>query len=423
MKKYKFDTLQIHGGFESDEKGSSIPPIYQSASFVFDDPDQAARTFALEEDRFIYTRINNPTNDVFEKRMALLDGGVGALAVSSGMSAITVALLNILSAGDELIASSTLYGGTYTLFSLTFEKMGIKVKFVDTDDIESVKNAITDKTKAVYLETIGNPKLNIPDFDKIVEIAHSIPVPVIVDNTAVTSYLFKPIYFGVDIVIYSATKYISGHGTAIGGVIVDSGNFDWSKGNFPQFTKPDPGYHGIVYTEKFGKSAFINRARLQVLRDLGSCLSPFNAFLFLLGLETLSLRMDKHSSNALKVARFLENHDKIAWVNYPGLKSSDYYELSQKYIPNGQSGLIGFGIKGGFDSGKKFIENVELLVHLANIGDARTLVIHPASTTHQQLSKKERESAGVTDDFIRMSVGIENPDDIIEDIDSALRKV
>ena len=423
MKKYKFDTLQIHGGFESDEKGSSISPIYQSASFVFDDPDQAARTFALDEDRFIYTRINNPTNDIFEKRMALLDGGVGALAVSSGMSAITIALLNILSAGDELVASSTLYGGTYTLFSLTFEKLGIKVNFVDTDDIESIKNAITNKTKAIYLETIGNPKLNIPDFEEIVKLAHSIPIPVIVDNTVMTSYLFNPINFGVDIVVYSATKYISGHGTSIGGVIIDSGNFDWSKGNFPQFTQPDPGYHGIIYNEKFGNAAFINRAKLQVLRDLGSCLSPFNSFLFLMGLETLSLRMDKHSSNALKIAKYLENHEKVAWVNYPGLESSDYYSLSQKYLPNGQSGLIGFGVKGGFEAGKKFIENVSLLVHLANIGDARTLVIHPASTTHQQLSKEERESAGVTDDFIRMSVGIENPDDIIEDIDSALKKI
>ncbi len=417
---WKFDTLSIHGGFQSDENGAALPPIYQSTSFVFRDSDHAARVFNLEEDGFIYTRINNPTLDVLEKRMALLEGGVGAVAAASGMAAITMTMLSLLKEGDEIVAASTLYGGTVTLFNLTLSRLGIKTTFVDPDDPENFRRAITEKTRVVYLETIGNPKLNIPDFEKIVEIAHSIPIPVVVDNTAATPYLFKPFDWGIDIAVYSMTKYLSGHATSIAGIIVDSGNFPWKEGGFTQFTEPDPGYHGIIFTEKFGKRAFIERTRLQVLRDIGGALSPFNAFLILLGMETLSLRMDKHSSNALKVARFLEGHPAVERVNYPGLESSPYRSLAEKYLPVGQSGLVGFELKGGYEAGKKFISRVRLLKHLANIGDARSLVIHPASTTHQQLSREERLKAGVTDGFIRLSVGIEDPDDIISDIDQAL---
>ncbi len=418
---WKFDTIAIHGGFESDEKGASLPPIYQSTSFIFRDPDHAARVFNLEEEGFIYTRINNPTVDVLEKRVALLEGGVGAVATSSGMAAIAMTMLSLLREGDEVVAATTLYGGTVTLFKITLSRLGINFKFVDPDDPENFKRAITEKTRAVYLETVGNPKLNIPDFEEIVKIAHSVPVPVILDNTVATPYLFRPFDWGVDIAVYSLTKYISGHATSIGGLIVDSGNFPWEEGGFTQFTTPDPGYHGIVFTEKFGKAAFIERTRLQILRDIGGCMSPFNAFLILLGLETLSLRMDRHSSNALKVAEFLESHPAVKEVNYPGLKSSRYYDLARKYLPRGQSGLVGFELKGGYEAGKEFIRRVKLLKHLANIGDARSLVIHPASTTHQQLSREERLKAGVSDGFIRLSVGIEDPDDIIADIEQALK--
>ncbi len=420
---WKFDTLLIHGGFEGDEKGASLPPIYQSTSFVFKDPDHAARVFNLEEDWFIYTRINNPTVDVLEKRVSMLEGGVGAVATSSGMAAIATTMMTLLKEGDEVVSASTLYGGTVTLFNLTLSKFGVKFKFVDPDDPENFRRAITDKTRAIYLETVGNPKLNIPDFEEIVKIAHSIPIPVIVDNTVATPYLFKPIEWGVDIVIYSLTKYLSGHATSIGGLIVDSGKFPWKEGGFTQFSEPDPGYHGIIFSEKFGNAAFIAKARLQTLRDLGGSLSPFNAFLILLGIETLSLRMEKHSFNALKVAQFLENHPAVEKVNYPGLKSNLYYPLAKKYLTKGQSGLIGFELKDGYEAGKKFIENVKLLKHLANIGDARSLVIHPASTTHQQLSKEERLKAGVTDGFIRLSVGIEDANDIIADIEQALDKL
>ncbi len=417
---WKFDTISIHGGFKADEKGASLPPIYQSTSFVFKSSEHAARVFNLEEDGFIYTRINNPTIDVLEKRIALLEGGVGAVAASSGMAAITMTILSLLKEGDEILAASTLYGGTVTLFNLTLSRLGIKTTFVDPDDPENFRKALTKNTKVIYLETIGNPKLNIPDFEKIVEIAHSVPIPVVVDNTATTPYLFRPFDWGVDIVVYSLTKYLSGHATSIGGMIVDGGKFPWKEGGFIQFTEPDPGYHGIVFTEKFGPRAFVERTRLQVLRDIGGALSPFNAFLILLGIETLSLRMEKHSANALRVAEFLESHPAVERVNYPGLKSSHYYQLAQKYMPRGQSGLVGFELKGGYEAGKKFISRVKLLKHLANIGDARSLVIHPASTTHQQLTREERIKAGVTDGFIRLSVGIEDPDDIIADIKQAL---
>ncbi len=420
---YKFDTLSIHGGFEPDEKGASLPPIYQSTSFIFKDPDHAARIFNLEEEGFIYTRINNPTADVLEKRMTLLDGGVGAVATSSGMAAITTTMLSLLGEGDEILSSSALYGGTITLFSLTLANLGINVKYVDADDPENFKKALTPQTKVIYLETIGNPKLNIPDFERVVEIAHSVPIPVVVDNTVATPYLFKPIEWGVDIVVYSLTKYLSGHATSVGGLIVDSGNFPWKEGGFKQFTEPDSGYHGIIFSEKFGRAAFIARTRLQTLRDLGGSISPFNAFLILMGIETLSLRMEKHSKNALKVAEFLASHPAVANVNYPGLDSSHYKKLAGKYLPKGQSGLIGFELKRGYEAGKKFISSVNLLNHLANIGDARSLVIHPASTTHQQLSREERLKAGVTDGFIRLSVGIEDVDDIINDIKQALEAI
>ncbi|AEM79415.1 homocysteine synthase [Thermoanaerobacter wiegelii] len=420
-KKYGFSTLAIHEGWEPDPTTGAVAlPIYQTSSFAFKSTQHAADLFALKEEGYIYTRMMNPTVDVFEKRIAALEGGVGALAVSSGQAAITLAVTNIAGVGEEIVSSTNLYGGTYNLFATTLKKFGINFKFVDPSNPENFKSQITDNTKALYVETIGNPKIDVADIEKIAEIAHTAGIPLIVDNTFATPYLARPIEFGADIVVHSATKFIGGHGTSIGGVIVDSGKFNWDNGKFPELTEPDPSYHGIRYVKDVGEAAYIVKARVQLLRDLGTALSPFNAFLFAQGLETLSLRMERHSQNALKVAEFLASHPYVSWVNYPGLKSSPYYALAQKYLPRGQGGVLTFGIKGGLKAGIKFIESLKLFTHLANIGDAKSLVIHPASTTHQQLSKEEQLASGVTEDMIRLSVGLEDIEDILEDLDNAL---
>jgi O-acetylhomoserine (thiol)-lyase len=420
---YHWETLAIHAGQEPDPAtGSRAVPIYQTTSYQFKDTEHAANLFALKEFGNIYTRLMNPTTDVFEKRIAALEGGAGALAVSSGQSAISLAILNIAQAGDEIVSANNLYGGSYNLFHYTLARLGIKVVFVDSTDPANFERAITSKTKAVYGESIGNPKLDILDFEAVADIAHRRGIPLIVDNTS-APYLIRPIEHGADIVVYSATKFIGGHGSSIGGVIVDSGNFDWTNGKFPLIAEPDPSYHGLNFIEALkplGNIAYIIKARVSLLRDLGMAVSPFNSFLFLQGLETLHLRMLRHSENALKVAGFLESHPKVAWVNYPGLPNNREYPKAQKYLPNGAGAIIGFGVKGGRESGIAFINKVKLLSHLANIGDAKSLVIHPASTTHQQLTEAEQQTTGVTPDFIRLSIGIENVNDIIADIGQAL---
>lgn len=424
-KKLKSETILLHGGQEPDPAtGSRAVPIYQTTSYQFKSTDHAADLFALKEFGNIYTRLMNPTTDVLEKRIALLDGGVGALAVASGQSAITLSLLNIAQAGDEIVSADNLYGGTYTLLHYTFARLGINVKFVKSNDLAAFQKAITPKTKALYAESIGNPKLDVCDLEGIAAVAHKNGVPFILDNT-VSPYLLRPIDFGVDIVVYSATKFIGGHGTSLGGIIVDSGKFDWTGGKFPLIAGPDPSYHGIDFVEALkplGNIAYITKARVALLRDLGPALSPFNSFLFLQGLETLHLRITRHSENALAVARYLEKHPGVSWVNYPGLDSSPEKVRAKKYLPKGSGAIIGFGIKGGVSAGKKFINALELVSHVANIGDAKTLAIHPATTTHQQLSAAEQLATGVTPDFIRLSVGLENIDDIIADIDQALKK-
>ncbi len=422
--KLHFDTLAIHGGQEPDATTNArAVPIYQTTSYVFDDADHAARLFALQEFGNIYTRIMNPTTDVFEKRIAALEGGAAGLALASGQAAQTLIILTIARAGDEIVSTTSLYGGTYNLFHYTLPKLGINVRFVDAADDEALRAAINDKTKAVYTETIGNPKLDISDIERQAATAHEFGVPLIVDNTTPSPALCRPIEWGADIVVNSATKFIGGHGTSIGGVIVDGGKFDWqASGRFPDFTTPDPSYHGVSYTEAFGPLAFIIKARVQGLRDTGACMSPFNAFLLLQGAETLHLRMQRHSENALEVARFLEQHEAVEWVNYPGLESSKYFALAQKYLPDGAGALITFGIRGGFAAGKNFINSLSLFSLLANIGDAKSLVIHPASTTHQQLSEAEQHDTGVTPDLVRLSVGIEDVRDIIADLDQALKQ-
>ncbi len=420
-KKLGFETLSIHAGQEPDpHTGARAVPIYQTTSYVFKDTDHAARLFGLEEAGNIYTRIMNPTTDVLEKRLAALEGGIGALAVSSGQAAETLALLNIAGQGDEIVSGSSIYGGTYTLFKYTFSNLGIEVKFADSTDPESFEEKITEKTKALYVETIGNPELVVPDFKRLAQIAHCAGIPLIVDNTFATPYLCRPFEFGADIVLHSTTKFIGGHGNSIGGVIIDSGNFDWDNGKFTGLTEPDPGYHGIKHNEQFGKAAFIGKARVGLLRDLGSCISPFNSFLLLQGIETLSLRMERHCENALKIAQYLQSDSRVNWVNYPGLKNHKTYQNTEKYLSGGAGGIITFGIKGGSQGGKKFIENLDIISHLANIGDSRTLAIHPASTTHQQLSEKEQNKSGITADMIRLSVGIEKIDDLLEEIDRSL---
>ncbi|OPY82739.1 MAG: Methionine gamma-lyase [Smithella sp. PtaU1.Bin162] len=421
--KLKIETLVLHGGQEADPAtGARAVPIYQTTSYNFRDTDHAARLFALTETGNIYTRLMNPTTDVLEKRIAALEGGVGALAVASGQSAITLALLNIAQAGDEVVSADNLYGGTYTLFHYTFPRMGIKVNFVKSNDLKAMEKAINPKTKAVYAESIGNPKLDVADLDGISSLAHKHGIPFVLDNT-VSPYLLRPFDFGADIVVYSATKFIGGHGTSLGGLIVDSGKFDWTNGKFLLIAGADPGYHGINFVEAFGNQAYIIKARLVLLRDLGPALSPFNSFLFLQGLETLHLRMPKHCENALRAAGFLEKHPKVSWVNYPGLPASPEKNRVARYLPRGAGAIIGFGIKGGREAGKKFINSVQLISHLANIGDAKSLAIHPASTTHQQLTPEEQLATGVTPDFIRLSVGIEHIDDILADIEQALAKV
>ena len=428
-KKFGFGTLAVHAGQENPDPstGSRAVPIYQTASYVFKSTDHAANLFALKELGNIYTRIMNPTNDVFERRIAALEGGVAALAVASGQAAISLALLAITQVGDEIVSANNLYGGTYELFHYTFPKLGRKVVFVDSTKPDEFKKAINSKTRAIYAETIGNPKLDVPDFEIIAKIAHEAGVPFVVDNT-VGIGIVKPIDYGADIIVDSATKFINGHGNSIGGVIVDSGKFNWSNGKFPEFTEPDPSYHGLKYWDTFGNFpglgnvAFIFKVRVQLLRDLGPSLSPFNSFLFLQGVETLALRQERHSENALKVAKFLKSHPAVAWVNYPGLEEHPSHALAKKYLKDKFNAILGFGIKGGLPAAKKFIESLQLLSHLANIGDSKSLVIHPASTTHQQLTPAEQEATGVTADFIRVSVGIEDVEDIIADLDQALAK-
>ena len=419
---YHLETLALHAGQQVDSDTlSRAVPIYQTTSYVFKDTDHAANLFGLKEFGNIYTRLMNPTTDVLEKRIAAMEGGVGGLALSSGQSAIYVSIFNICGAGGHIVASNSLYGGTVTLFSQTFRKLGIEVTFVDPADPENFAKAIKDNTRLIYIESVGNPKNDILQYEKIAEIAHSNDMPVICDNTVTTPILFRPIEYGIDIVVHSCTKFIGGHGTSIGGAIVDSGNFDWTNGRYPDLTEPDPSYHGVKYVESFGNLAYILKARTQFLRDMGSCMSPFNAFLFLQGLETLHLRMPRHSENALKVAQWLEKQPQVTWVNYPGLSSHKDHKLANKYLPNGQGAILGFGIKGGRAAGIKFINAVKLASHLANIGDSKTLVIHPASTTHQQLSSEEQLAAGVTEDYIRVSTGTEHVDDIIADFEQALK--
>jgi O-acetylhomoserine (thiol)-lyase len=417
------ETQLLHAGQEPDPTtGARAVPIYQTTSYQFKSSEHAANLFALKEFGNIYTRLMNPTTDVFEKRMAALDGGVGALGVASGQSAITLALLNIAQAGDEIVSTDNLYGGTYNLLRHTFARMGIKVTFVKSGDPAAVAKAITPKTKAVYSESVGNPKLDVADLEALAKVAHDAGIPLVLDNT-VTPYLLRPIEHGVDIVVYSATKFIGGHGTSIGGVIVDSGKFDWTNGKFPLIAEPDPSYHGINFVEALkpiGNIAYIIKARVTLLRDLGPAVSPFNSFLFIQGLETLHLRMARHSESALAVARHLVKHPKVAWVNYPGLESSPEYARAQKYLKKGAGSILGFGIKGGAKAGAKFIDSLKLISHLANIGDAKTLAIHPATTTHQQLSEAEQLATGVTPDYVRLSVGLEDVDDILFDLDQAL---
>ena len=416
-----FDTRALHAGHTPDaETGARAVPIYQTTSYVFEDTAHAARLFALEEFGNIYTRIMNPTTDVLEQRVAALEGGVAGLAFASGMGAISAALLTLCSEGDEIVSTTRLYGGTVTLFSNTLPRMGIRTIWVDSDEAEDFEAAITDRTKAVYLETIGNPKLTIPDLAGIAQVAHAHGVPVLIDSTTATPALCRPIERGADIVLHSLTKYLGGHGNSIGGIIVDSGRFPWDSGRFAEFVEPDPSYHGLRFYETFGEMTYAVRTRVRLLRDLGACLSPFNAFLILQGVETLSLRMARHSENALAVAQFLQGHPKVSWVLYPGLPSHPSYERAMRYLPDGASGLVGFGVRGGMEAGRTFIEHLRLFSHLANIGDARSLAIHPASTTHQQLSEEEQFAAGVTPDFVRLSVGIETLDDILADLDQAL---
>lgn len=429
----RFETLQVHAGQIPDPTtGSRAVPIYQTTSFQFKNAEHAANLFGLKEFGNIYTRIMNPSTDVFEQRIAALEGGVAAVATSSGQAAQFLAINNILQAGDNFVTSSFLYGGTYNQFKVSFKRLGIEARFAEADDPESFRKLIDDKTKAIYLETLGNPRLNVPDFEKIAALAKEVDLPLIVDNTfGAGGYLFQPIKHGANIVVHSATKWIGGHGTSIGGVIIDGGNYNWGNGKFPQFTEPSEGYHGLKFWEVFGEGnplglpniAFAIRTRVEGLRDFGACLSPFNSFLLLQGLETLSLRVQRTVDNALELAKWLEAHDKVEFVWYPGLESSPYYHLAQKYLPKGAGGVLQFGIKGGFEKGRAFIDNLKLVSHLANVGDAKTLAIHPASTTHEQLTEEERKSAGVLDNLIRISVGIEHIDDIKADFEQAFANI
>ena len=417
-------TLALHAGHNASETGGTrAVPIYQTTSYVFDNTDHAANLFSLAEPGYIYTRINNPTADILEQRLASLEGGIAAVATSSGSAALATTLLTLLKTGDHIVASNSLYGGTFNLFNVTLPRYGITTTFVDPDDTENFSKAINKNTRVVYIESMGNPKLDILDIESISKIAKKSKLPLIVDNTVATPYLLKPIEYGADIVIHSTTKYITGNGTSIGGVIIDAGNFDWSNGLFHEFTEPSAGYHGLVYHEALGPAAFIAKVRIEGLRDLGSAPSPFNCFQTIQGLETLSIRIKKHSENAIKVAEWLENQDKVQWVNYPGLKSSKYYDLSKKYLKNGQSGIVTFGLKGGFDSAKKLTDNTNIFSLLANFGDSKSLIIHPSSTTHQQLNEEQQKSTGVTSDLVRLSIGLEDPVDLINDLKDALNSI
>lgn len=419
----KFETLQLHAGQTPDPVTHSVAvPIYQTTSYAFDSTEHAENLFGLKENGNIYTRIMNPTSDVLEKRMAALEGGVGALAVASGSAAITLTMMTIAQAGDEIVAASTLYGGTFNLFDATLPKFGIKTTFVDPDDPANFEAAVNENTKAIYIESLGNPSINIVDVEAVAKIAHDHKIPLIIDNTFATPYLFRALDFGADIVVYSATKFIGGHGTTIGGVIVDGGTFDWAgSGKFPEFTEPDESYHGIVYTRDAGEAAFITKARVQMLRDTGACISPFNSFLLLQGLETLSLRLDRHVENTRRVIDFLSGHSAVTWVNYPDQKDNKYHALAEKYFPRGTGSIFTFGIKGGIEAARKFIDNIQIFTHLANVADAKSLVIHPATTTHQQLSGDALLAAGITEDMIRVSIGLENADDLIGALDDALK--
>ncbi|PQD95220.1 O-acetylhomoserine aminocarboxypropyltransferase [Pradoshia eiseniae] len=422
-KKYRFETVGIHGGLQEDAlSGARSVPIYQSNAYLFKDTDHAANLFGLAEPGYIYTRIHNPTSSVFEERVAELEGGIGALAVASGQAAITLSILNIAGAGDEIVAASTLYGGTYNLFATTLPKYGIAVKFVDSSDPENFKRAITSKTKAVFAETIGNPSLSVLDIKRVAEIAHAEGIPLIIDNTFATPYLCRPIEHGADIVVHSATKWLLGNGTTLGGIIIDSGKFDWNSPKFPGFTEPDPSYHDIVYSEAVGEAAYITKARVQLLRDLGPALSPYNAFQFILGLETLHVRMKEHIANTEEIIEYLKQHPAVSWLLYPGDVDHPDYELANQYLPKGAGAVVVFGIKGGRDAGKKLIDSIELWSHVANVGDAKSLIIHPASTTHQQLSSEDLKASGVTEDLIRLSIGIENVEDLIEELEIAIEK-
>lgn len=421
-KNFKFETLQIHAGQTLDPTGSRAVPIYQTTSYVFESADQAANRFALTDAGNIYTRLTNPTTAVVDERVAKLEGGTSGITVASGSAAITYAVLNIADSGDHIVAASTLYGGTYNLFSVTLPKLGVTTTFVDPDIVENFEKAITPKTKAVFIETIGNPGINLIDVEAVAEVAHRHGLPLIVDNTFGTPYLFRPIEHGADIVVHSATKFLGGHGTTLGGVIVESGKFDWKNGNFPGFIEPDPHYNGLVFGD-LGEIAFTTKIRAQLLRDTGAAISPLSSFLLLLGIETLSLRVERHVENTRKVVNYLVNHPKVSWVNYPNLQGNKYKALADRYFPNGAGSIFTFGIKGGREAGAKFIDSLELFSHLANVADAKSLVIHPATTTHAQLNDEELKAAGVTPDMIRLSIGIENIDDILADLEQALSKV
>jgi O-acetylhomoserine (thiol)-lyase len=422
-RQYGFETLSLHAGQETADSATNARavPIYQTSSYVFDSPEHAANLFGLKQFGNIYTRIMNPTQDAFERRMAALEGGVGALATASGQSAETLAILNIAQAGDEIISSASLYGGTYNLFHYTLPKLGITVRFVDSRDPENFRSAFNERTKLVFAETVGNPRLDTLDIQAAADIAHEHGVPLMLDNTLPTPYLIQPLKYGADIVVHSATKFIGGHGTSIGGVIVDSGKFDWTNGRFPGLVEPDPSYHGLRFVDALGPLAYIIKARVQLLRDIGPAISPLNSWLFLQGLETLPLRMERHSQNAQRIAEFLEGHEFVDWVSYPGLKSHPQHELAAKYHTHGYGAILGFGIKGGLEAGRQLIRHVELFSHLANVGDAKSLIIHPASTTHSQLSPEEQYETGVTPDFVRLSVGLETVDDLIDDLNQALK--
>lgn len=422
-REFRFETKQLHAGQQVDPTTKSrAVPIYQTTSYVFDDTQEAEDLFALRKPGNIYTRLMNPTNDVFEQRIAALEGGVAALATASGSAAITYTVMNLAGAGEHIVAASTLYGGTYNLFNTTLPRYGITTTFVDPDDPQNFAEAIRENTKALYIESLGNPGINIVDMERVAKIAHENNIPLVVDNTFGTPYLIRPFEFGADIVVHSATKFIGGHGTSIGGVIVDGGKFDWANGKFPCFTEPDEGYHGVRFSE-LGAAAFVTKIRVQLMRDTGACLSPFNSFLFIQGLETLSLRVERHVENAKKVAEYLNGHEKVAWVSYPSLTGDQYHALAQKYFPKGAGSIFTFGVKGGGVAARKLIDNLELFSNLANVADAKSLVVHPASSTHQQLSGEEQKAAGVTQDQVRVSIGLENIDDILEDLDIAFGRL